>query len=69
MVNRDAFPNNTTAALLVVVVKDEILVKDALETVFHAVGNVTSNGLVLLTPENATIAPVAAPEEAVTVKV
>jgi hypothetical protein len=62
-------PNIKTAVLLVTVVIDGKLVKLALEIVVHAVGVETSNGLLLLTPEKATIAPVAAVDDAVTPKV
>jgi hypothetical protein len=66
---RELFPNTTTAALAVTVVIEGIVDMTWFEMVVHDDELVTSNGVVLSTPENAIIAPVVAEEEAVTEKV
>ena len=63
------FPNIKTAALLFAVVIDGMADKEVDVAVYHEVGAVISKGVVLSTPEKATIAPVAADELAVTAKV
>lgn len=65
-VMREQFPNTTTAAFSVTVVIEGMLDITWLEVVVHDVGLVTSKGVLLLTPEKATIEPVAAEEELVT---
>ena len=57
---REQFPNTTTAAFAVTVVIEGILDITWFEVVVHDVGLVTSKGVLLLTPEKATIEPVAA---------
>jgi hypothetical protein len=54
--------------LLVTVVIDGMLVMVVAEVTVHDEGVVTSNGVVVFTPENATIAPVVAVELEVTLK-
>ena len=63
------FPNIKTAALGFVVVSEGMADKVADVAVYHEVAAVTSKGVVVLTPEKATMAPVAADEPVVTVKV
>ena len=63
---REQFPNTTTAAFAVTVVIEGMLDITWFEVVVHDVGLVTSKGVLLLTPEKATIEPVAAEEEPVT---
>jgi hypothetical protein len=58
-----------TAALLVTVVMEGIADREVEVAVYQALFAATSNGVELSTPENATMAPVAAEELAVTVKV
>jgi hypothetical protein len=65
----ELFPNTTTAALAVTVVIEGMFDMDVDVAVYQDVGLVTSKGLVLLTPEKATIEPVAAEEVEVTAKV
>ena len=62
----ELFPNTITAALAVTVVIEGMFDMDVDVAVYHDVGLVTSKGLVLLTPEKATIEPVAALEPLVT---
>ena len=72
-VTLETLPNITNALLLVAVVTDGIcdMVDD--EAAYQFSGNEASaklsNGVALLTPEKATIAPVDAPEPDVTAKV
>ena len=63
------FPNIKTAALGFAVVIDGMFDKVVDNAVYHEVAAVTSKGVVVLTPEKATMAPVAADEPVVTVKV
>jgi hypothetical protein len=64
-----AAPNNNTAVLVVTVVILGMFVIFALVAVVQLVLGVTSKGVVLLTPENATIPPTANEDELVTAKV
>ena len=68
-VRREQLPNITIASPSLTVVIDGMLDSDVDVAVYHEVAAVTSNGFVLLTPENATIAAVVAEEPEVTVKV
>jgi hypothetical protein len=63
------FPNIKTAALGFAVVIDGMADKVVDVAVYHKVAAVTSKGVVVLTPEKATMAPVDADEPVVTVKV
>ena len=63
------FPNNNIAEPLLTEVRLGILERLDELAVYHEEGDVTSNGVVLSTPENAIIAPVAAEDDAVTVNV
>jgi hypothetical protein len=63
-------PNAKIAAPAVTVVMlGKLLMVELVFVVVHAVGAVTSKGVVVFTPENATMAPVTAEELAVTEKV
>ena len=64
-----AAPNNNTAVLVDKVVTLGMFETLALVAVVQLVLGVTSKGLLLLTPENATIPPTANVDEVVTVKV
>ena len=61
-------PNIITAALGLAVVIDGIDDNDVDVAVYQEVAAVTSKGVVVLTPEKATIAPVEAVEEPVVAK-
>jgi hypothetical protein len=73
LVTLETLPNITNALLLVAVVTDGICDMVCEEAVYQLKGNDASaklsNGVVLFTPENATIAPVEAVEPEVTAKV
>ena len=69
VVSREELPKRTTAALFVVVVNAGTFDNVVESAVNHDPGLTTSKGFVLLTPENATMAPVVAEELAVTEKV
>jgi hypothetical protein len=62
-------PKAKTAALFVTVVMAGKLFIDVLEAVVQEVGAVTSKGVVVLTPENAMMAPEVAVEFVVTLNV
>jgi hypothetical protein len=70
LVTLETFPNITNALLLVAVVSDGICDIVCEEAVYQLNGNEAkvklSKGVVVLTPENATIAPVDAVEDVVT---
>jgi hypothetical protein len=68
-VSLEAAPNNNTAVLVVKEVAVGTVVRSAVATVVQDVLGVTSKGVVVLTPEKATIPPTAKPDEAVTAKV
>ena len=69
MVTLVQFPNIKTAAFGFVVVIDGILVKVVDDAECQEEAAASSNGVVVLTPEKATIAPVAVEELDVTAKV
>ena len=69
VVIREELPKRTTAVLFVVVVNAGTFDNVVESAVSQDPGLTTSKGFVLLTPENATMAPVVAEELVVTVKV
>lgn len=68
-VTLEAAPKSNTAVLVVKVVAVGIVVTFGPLAVVQLVLGVTSKGVVVLTPEKATIPPTAKPDEAVTAKV